>query len=277
VSAMSETELQAVEPSAPDASVPPVEENEAAPSPAVNDADENEVIRAAKGVGKRIDELTRLRRDAERDRDHWRDLALRQSPQPKAEAPKPVESTKTLADFEYNEVKYQAYVFDEAKKLSTEAAKQALREERESEAKVRRTTSFASRESEFAKTVSDYHDVTRNPELPMTQGMVEAIAESEDGPALAYHLGKNPEIAEKLATLPPVAAAREIGKIEARLAYEREKAKEAKPAISKAPPPPPKVDGAEAPTTVRIDGPEADTLSDEEWARRRNKQLARRR
>jgi hypothetical protein len=161
------------------------------------------------------------------------------------------------------------------KKLSTEAAKQALREERENEAKERRTSSFASRESEFAKTVSDYREVTRNPSLPMTQGMVEAIAESDDGPALAYHLGKNPEIAEKLATLPPVAAAREIGKIEARLAYEREKAKQ-KPVVSNAPPPPPQIAAGDASPKVSSTDPESDRLSDEEWFRAERKRLNRR-
>jgi hypothetical protein len=155
-------------------------------------------------------------------------------------------------------------VFDQAEKRSTEAAKQALREERETRGQGRRTSSFASRESEFAKTVSDYREVTRNPSLPMTQGMVEAIAESEDGPALAYHLGKNPEIAEKLASLPPVAAAREIGKIEARLAYEREKAKQ-KPVVSNAPPPPPQIAAGDASPKVSSTDPESDRLSDEEW------------
>jgi hypothetical protein len=91
---MNEDAVNPADIAAPDANVAPVEENVAAPSPAVTDADENEVVRAAKGVTKRIDELTRLRRDAERDRDHWRELALRQPTQPKVETSTPVRAQR---------------------------------------------------------------------------------------------------------------------------------------------------------------------------------------
>jgi hypothetical protein len=272
---MSETELQAVDTPAPDANAAPLEESEAVPSPAVNDADENEVIRAAKGVGKRIDELTRLRRDAERERDHWRDLHLRSQPQPPPKAESQPDKAKTLADFDYDEGRFQSYIFEQAEKRSVEAARRELRAEKESEARERRKTTFASKASDFAKTVSDYDSVVRNPDLPITAEMAEAIQDSEDGPALAYHLGKNPKIAESIAQLPPYAAAREIGKIEARLAFEREKAKEK--SVSKAPPPPPKVEGNDSPVSIKVDTADSDTLSDDEWTRRRNKQLERRR
>lgn len=226
----------------------------------------------------RVDELTRYRREAERDRDYWRELALRNQqpqPQPKAEPPKDT-TPKTLADFEYDEGKYQAYVLEQAEKRSVEAAQRLLREEQDRESRSRREASFKSRETEFAKTVQDYDSVVRNPRLSITSQMAEAIKDSDDGPALAYHLGKNPEIAEKIAQLPPIAAARELGKIEARLAHEREQAKPEK--VSKAPPPPPKVEGSDAGNvSVKVDDPESDNLSDAEWTRRRNLQIEKRR
>lgn len=265
---MSDTEIQAVDTPAPDANVPDVE-NVADPSTAP-DAGQ------PKGVGKRIDELTRNWREAERREATLLELLRQRDPQPRQENPKPAEEKlKTLADFEYDDAKYQSYIFDQAEKRSVEAARRELSAERERETATQRKASFVSRSTEFAKTVEDYDSVVRNPRLHINADMAEVIEDSDDGPALAYHLGKNPDVADRIAQLPPKAAARELGKIEARLAFEREKAKPEK--VSKAPPPPPKVEGTESSTgNVKPDDPDSDKLSDDEWARRRNKQVARR-
>jgi len=47
--------------------------------------------------------------------------------------------------------------------------------------------------------------------------MAHAILNAEDGPALAYHLGQNPELAERIAKLDPIQAVTELGRISARL------------------------------------------------------------
>lgn len=229
--------------------------------------------------GERLDRQTRNWRALERDRDHWREMAMRQSsqaPPPAAEAPRETTS-KTLADFEYDEGKYQSYLFSEAQKHAVEAAKRELRAEQDRSAAERRVSTFRQRVTEFAKTVEDYESVVNDPSLPITAAMAEVIQDSDDGPALAYHLGKNPEVAARIAQLPPHAAARELGRLEARLEAERERAKE-KPVVSKAPPPAPKIDGADpGAVKVRSDSAESDTLSDAEWMRLREKELKRKR
>jgi hypothetical protein len=48
--------------------------------------------------------------------------------------------------------------------------------------------------------------------------MAQAIQYSEIGPDLAYHLGANPKEAERISRLPPILQAKEIGKLEAKLA-----------------------------------------------------------
>lgn len=48
-------------------------------------------------------------------------------------------------------------------------------------------------------------------------GLGEAIATSEVGPQVLYHLGKNPEDLKRIAGLNPLAAARELGRLESRL------------------------------------------------------------
>lgn len=239
------------------------------------------------GFTKRIDELTKNWRDTERDRDdakrradeaardaqYWRDQALR-AQQP-TEPAKPAETAvKTLADFEYDDVKYQAYLFDQAEARAVKAAEKRLREQQETDARERRKAEFAKRESEFEKANPDYRSKTRSASFPVSDAMAEVCAESEEGPAVLLYLANNLSLADQIARMPPLAAARELGRIEAKLIGAREKAAKT---VSEAPPPTPKLEGTgEAGTTgIKASDPESDKLSDEEWTRRRNKQLAR--
>lgn len=270
---MNETVTQAVETPAPDAIVQqaPTEapaEQPAAPSPAAADTGESE---RRKGVGARIDELTRLRRDAERDRDHWRELAMRGHQQPKAHEPQADAKPKTLADFEFNDAEFQSYLFKEAEKRATAAAREALKAEQEQAQEQKRRNEFTARERKFAETQPDYFEVTRAENLSITQEMVDALADSEDAAALLYYIAKNADEAERIAQLSPKAAARALGRIEERLSAEREKAK-AKPVVSQAPPPPPKLEAKEA--SVEKDPSE---MTDAEFAKWRKKQIAARR
>jgi hypothetical protein len=50
--------------------------------------------------------------------------------------------------------------------------------------------------------------------------MAETIQSSDIGPELAYYLGSNPKDADRIARLSPLSQAKEIGKIEAKLAAE---------------------------------------------------------
>lgn len=238
--------------------------------------------------GEKLDRQTRNWRALERDRDHWREMALRmqppsqQPPAPREAPPANADQLKQLSDFEYDEGKYQRYLHDTLRSSITEEVRAAIRTEisgeRERQESERRRSSFRSRETEFAKTVNDYEDVARDRNLAISPDMADVIQESDDGPALLYHLGKNPDIAEKIAQLPAKAAARELGKIEARLAFERERAAEAKKKVSEAPPPPSRVEGADPGSlNVKPGDADSDKLSDEEWTRRRNKQIAKQR
>lgn len=277
---MEEDTVQSVEPTAPDANVneaetPEVNEAESSPAKAESKPDE-----AVDKVRSRIDELTKYRREAERRAERAEREAdfLRQQmkapPQPVATEPVAVSTPKTLADFEFDEAKYQSYLFSEAEKRAVSAAERRIREQQDQEKQSRRKSEFEKRESEYAKSVEDYIDVTRNPSVPINSDMAQVIAESEDGPALAYYLGKNVEIAERIAQLSPLAAAREMGRIEAKLAAERERAKE-KP-VSKAPAPTPKLEAANEGPSFKTTDPSGDALSDDEWFRLEKKRLSRR-
>lgn len=64
----------------------------------------------------------------------------------------------------------------------------------------------------------DFEDVAYNPRLPVTEAMAVTIRESEVGPEILYYLGNNPAEAKRIAQLSPLSQAKEIGKIETKLA-----------------------------------------------------------
>lgn len=261
-------------PEQPDGAAPETG-NAAAPSPAAKTDTSDSTEPEVKGVQRRIDELTRARREAERrevdaakERDHWRDLALKSQPQSKPLAP---DKPKTLADFSFDEGQYHAYLLGEASRAATEAAKKELQTEQAARAKQEQASSYVKRAREFAKDHADYKDVAES--APISDQVAEVILGLDSGPEVAYYLGKNPDLANEINRLPPSHQAYELGRISARLEAERERAKSAKTLISSAPSPAPKIDAAGAPATaVRVDSAASDTLSDAEWTRRRNAQ-----
>lgn len=67
---------------------------------------------------------------------------------------------------------------------------------------------------------SDFDEVARNPNLPVTQVMADAIKASDVGPDVAYYLGSNPKEAARISRLSPLLQAKEIGRIEVKVASE---------------------------------------------------------
>lgn len=224
---------------------------------------EPEPEKKLKGVGKRLHQLTS-------ERDYWKSLAT-QAQQPAAPE-KPQEPVKTLKDFEYDESKYSAYLHEHYAKQAAEVAREEAGKWRESQEKQSRRQSFETRLADFADDHPDLYDGWEA--TPISQPMAEAIETSDIGPEVAYYLKNNQDVALKLFHLPPVLAAKEIGRIEAQLSAEKAKAK-AKP-VSKAPPPPPKVEAQEPGLSVSASSPDSDKLSMNDWLKRREKELAKR-
>jgi hypothetical protein len=79
---------------------------------------------------------------------------------------------------------------------------------------------YAEREEEARGKYDDFEQVAYNPQLRVTDVMAETIKASDIGPDLAYWLGSNPKEADRISRLSPLLQAREIGKVEAKLAAE---------------------------------------------------------
>ena len=238
-------------------------------------------------VNERFDKLTRdlyeLR--GERDRDRYeiesrnrriQELeAQLQTAKPSQVAP---DKFPTLEEHGYDEGKFQAAVAAHIAKITreqgTEAAREALRAEREAEAARRAGETWAAKAAEFSKAKPDFQDkVLRAPTLPVTHELQQILRGHEQGPEILYHMVENRDAALAIARLPLPAQLMEVGRIAERIAA----AKAApKPPVSQAPPPPAKLDtAASAPSSISTTSPESDKLSDDDWVKAERARLAR--
>jgi len=78
--------------------------------------------------------------------------------------------------------------------------------------------SYHDKEEEARVKYDDFEQVAYNPKLPITDAMAQTIQSSDVGPDMAYYLGSNPKEAERISRLTPLQQAKELGKIEAKLA-----------------------------------------------------------
>jgi len=79
---------------------------------------------------------------------------------------------------------------------------------------------YHDREEEARSKYDDFEQVAYNPSLKITTVMAQTIQSSDIGPDVAYYLGANPKEADRISRLAPYVQAKEIGRIEAKLASE---------------------------------------------------------
>lgn len=106
-------------------------------------------------------------------------------------------------------------------------------------AQARRADAFAERVNAVRDRLPDF-DAVVTPQTPISEFAADLISDSEYGPQIAYHLGKNPAEAQRIAALPPHLQGREIARIEASVNVPVRK-------VSQAPPPPPRLSGGTSP------------------------------
>ena len=191
------------------------------------------------GFQRRIDKLNAAKATAQQETEYWKNLELKSAVDPKtdpkveptkakAEAGKPDPSkfdthaayVEALTDWKTDQKLSERDQKDEQKKAQTAQAKVV-------ETYVERKNAFAEKAKDFDEVVSEVDDIQ------MSSAFREIVLTSENGPELAYELAKNREEYARVNKLPPLAAAREMGKLEAKLSKPSEtKTKETKTASS---------------------------------------------
>ena len=112
--------------------------------------------------------------------------------------------------------------FDNAAKyaeaLAEQKAEALLRERQAAKEQAETLAAYHEREEAARGKYDDFQQVAYNPSLPVTEVMAQTIQASDAGPDIIYWLGTNPKEAARIAALSPFLQAKEIGRIEAKLA-----------------------------------------------------------
>lgn len=227
-----------------------------------------------RGVQKRLDELTALRRDAERDRDYWRQLALANAQQQAPQAqPAPQSAVQQSAVGEPPRIEQFEVYDDYLEARARWAAADEFRRQREQDEERRahdaaraeaeqRATQWSERAASASTRYADFATVALDPNLPISEAMADVIQSVENGPDVLYHLGKHPGEAVRIARLSPAHAAFELGALAA--AIKAQPKQQLRPGPT---PIQPLGGGAAAPTT------DPSRMSADEWRAWRNEQL----
>jgi hypothetical protein len=109
---------------------------------------------------------------------------------------------------------------------------------------------FQRRAAEVRAAHPDFDEVVLAADAPVSPALQEALLTSDSGPAIMYQLAKSPAELARLSALPPLAAAREIGRLEAKLASSTSAPK---PKSAARPPAPPTSVNGSASSTRSLD------------------------
>ena len=193
-----------------EAVTPPVEEVveavEAAEAESEEQARDDKGRFKGDGVQKRIDELTRARREAERQAEYWQGVATQTAPE--AQGDKPSRDDYAEQD---------DYIEALTEWKAEQAVTRVQREQAAQSANHARQSAWEAREAQTKASIPDYDAVVPVSTVPIKPHVVEALMDADAGPSLAYHLAKNPDVAARLNAMTPTRAAIELGRIETTL------------------------------------------------------------
>ena len=149
-----------------------------------------------------------------------------------------------------------------AEALAERKAQELLRQREAAQQQAQLLDAYHEKEEDARARYDDFEQVAYNPNLPVTDVMAQTIQASDIGPDVIYWLGSNPKEASRIASMPVLLQAKEIGKIEAKLAA-NPPAK--KTTTAPAPIAPVTARSASAPAYDTTDPRSVKTLSTSEW------------
>jgi hypothetical protein len=145
-------------------------------------------------------------------------LAREQRKWEREQAAKAAETQARKAPAEIPPIEQFASPDEYAEVLAERKAEELLARREQARMQSEIIESYHEREEEARNKYDDFEQVAYNSKLPITDAMAQTIQASEVGPDMAYYLGSNPKEAERISRLSPLQQAKELGKIEAKLA-----------------------------------------------------------
>ena len=228
---------------------------EAAPEQVSESAPEERPERKS-GFEKRIDKLTAQYREEQRENER-----LRQQLE-SAKAAEPPSKAPTIDDFDSDAEYLEAVAEHKAREVLSKLEEKSQADKARAEQEAQESAAASSVHKMFARGTDSYEDfetLVTSPTLPLTNEMLAAIATTDNGHDVAYHLGKNPAEAAEISELSPVQQAIAIGRLGERLTTQTR-------AVSAAPEPVVPVDD----TSAGISDPLSDSSDIKTWMAARN-------
>jgi hypothetical protein len=222
-------------------------------------ADDDAGAHRSKGVERRIGQLTRRYRQAERENTA---LQGRLDALEQRIGPTPAPVRPTTDDFQTPE-EYEDALFEW--RDATQAHNQAP-EPNQPPARTEEATRIERGLEDMLEVHPDAVDVVMEQPWPCNDATYEFLTSSEKGAELAYHLATNPAVASRINALSPAQAARELVTVEAELSATTHKP-------SATPPPPPGEPVTPSGSAVISD---PDKMSSAQWRAWREGEIAKR-
>lgn len=239
---------------------------------------ESEAPKKKGGFQRRIDKLNSRVSAKEQEVEYWKQQALKSASattptsesKPKAAEGKPKpESFDTHTDYVEALTDWKTDT-----KLQERDAKQFKETFDREQTKI--VSSYTEKAKAFSAKNADFADVISEVDhIPISASLRDLLLNADNGPQLAYELAKLPEDYARIAKLPPLACAREIGKLEYRLSSKSSSSESIEKKITKAPRPiEPVGTGGKGSTPKSISDPD---LSQREYEAIRREQMKKRR
>ena len=173
------------------------------------------------GVQKRISKITREREESRREAEALR-KELEELKGSKSEGKAEGTAEPKEDDYDtYDEYVDALDVYDGKQQVAAEPKKEPVVESKKADAAPEMTQSQQDAMSVLKERVGaaeslpeDFNEVALNESVPITNEMIEALAECDDPTKVMYHLGQNAELAGEIASGSPAQQAREIAKLD---------------------------------------------------------------
>lgn len=191
----------------------------------------DEQPRKRRGARERIEQLTAQKNEERAKAEYWQRKATELAKNLEQPLDPDLEFTDPAA---WNQAQLNR-TLDEREARAAYHQAQAAREAELNNA----AQTFYARVEDAREAMPDFDQVFHN-QLPVTEAAIEYLGESENGPAIAYHLGKNPQEAARIASLPLAQQYAALARIDARVSMPKGRK------TTTAPKPTPTVTGAAA-------------------------------
>ncbi len=169
----------------------------------------------------RIDVLTKARREAERGWEAEKQKRLEVEEElKKTKSTIPPKDKPKVEDYETEGEFYEALTDWKVEQKIKEKEEMATKETRAVTEKQAIDEAYGELDGKMEKgrvKYADFNELVLDEKLIISEVMVEAILFTDSAEEILYYLGKNPEESAKIAKLPPLRAAHELGKIEAKV------------------------------------------------------------